>query len=184
MRRFTFNRTLTLRVVTLLFLLAPLAGMGVAVWVKHQQLQASLSDLEPRYARLLGLVNKRAELESLRTTVNAALTHLTYPATQDLANAGNDAQQRVRSLFADSHLDIISVQVLPAKEEGQFNHITINLRVEGNLTAMHAALDKLPTLTPTVLLDSMALQTIGAVRPASVQRLGGQFNFSVFRVRS
>lgn len=184
MTRFTFNRTLTLQVLTLLLLLAPLAGLAVAVWLKHQQMQADLTDLEPRYARLLGLVNHRADLQALGNTVNAAITHLTYPATQDLANASNDAQQRVRSLFADNQLDIISIQVMPAKEEKHFNRISITLRVEGNLPAMHAALDKLPKLTPTVQLDSMALQTIGAVRPASVQRLDGQFTFSVFRVRS
>ena len=46
---------------------------------------------------------------------------------------------------------------------------------------------RLPNLffqTPVVLVDSLSLQTIGAVRPASIQRLGGQFNFSVLRVRS
>ena len=46
------------------------------------------------------------------------------------------------------------------------------------------ALMKLSSQSPLVLVDSMAMQTIGAVKPASVQRLGGQFSFSVLRVRS
>jgi len=184
MMRLKFNRMLALQVLTLLLLLVPLVGLGVAAWFKHQQLQTNLTDLEPRYARLLGLASHHAQLQTLGNTVNSALTRLTYPASQDLANAGNDAQQRVRSLFADNRLDIIAIQVVPAKEEGPFNRITITLRVEGNLTDLHAALGKLPTLTPAVVLDSMTLQIIGAARPASVQRLGGQFNFSVFRVRS
>lgn len=184
MNRFKLNRMRALQVLTLLLLLIPPVGLGIAAWLKHQQLQTNLTNLEPRYARLLGLANHRAELQALENTVNTALNRHTYPATQDTASAGNDAQQRVRSLFADNHLDIISIQVLPAKEEGAFNRIGITLRVEGNLAAIYAALDQLPTLTPAVLLDSMALQTIGAVRPASAQQLSGQFNFSVYRVRS
>lgn len=184
MSRHSFNRILVLQVLTVLLLLAPLLGLGVAAWVTHQQLQATLDDLEPRYARLQGLVNHQGDLQALGTKVDAALSRLIYPPSKDIASAGNDAQQRIRSLFADSRLDVISIQALPAKDEGQFSRITINLRVEGNLPAMHAALAKLPALTPAVLLDSMSLQTIGAVKPASVQRLGGQFSFSVFRVRS
>ena len=183
MIRYNFNRTLALQLLTLLILLLPLVGGGLAVWFKHQQLQAGLNDLQPRFARLMGIVNHRADLQALGSKVNAALTRLTYPASQDMTEAGNDAQQRIRSLFADSHLDIISIQVVPAKDEGPFNRITINLRVEGDLSSIYSALDKLVSMTPSVMLDSMSLQTIGAVRPASIQRLGGQFSLSVFRVR-
>ena len=179
-----FNRIVALQILIVLLLLAPLMAAGTFVWFKHQQYQDSLAELEPRYARLLGLVNARANLQALGVQVGAALVQRSYPTTQDLAKAGNDAQQRIRSLFAESRLEVISIQVLPPKEEGQFNRITITLRVEGDLSAIQTALDKLTGLIPTVQLDSMALQTIGAVRPASVQRLGGQFNFSVFSVRT
>ena len=132
----------------------------------------------------MGIVNHRADLQALGSKVDAALTRLTYPASQDITKAGNDAQQRIRSLFADSHLEVISIQVVPAKDEGPFNRITINLRVEGDLPSIYSALDKMTGLAPSVILDSMTLQTIGAVRPASLQRLGGQFSLSVLRVRS
>lgn len=184
MTRLRFNRVVAWQVLIVLLALAPLAGAGIFVWLRHQQYQASLAELEPRYARLLGLVKHRADLQTLGTQVSTAMAQRSYSASQDIAKAGNDAQQRIRSLFADNHLEVISIQVLPAKDEDQFNRITINLRVEGDLSAMQTALDKLTSLTPTVLVDSMALQTIGAVRPASVQNLGGQFTFSVFRVRA
>ena len=62
-----------------------------------------------------------------------------------MTQAGNDAQQRIRSVFADSQLDIISIQVLPAaKEEAKFDRIPITLRVEGDLTGIHNALGMLP----------------------------------------
>lgn len=184
MNRFSFNRIRLFQALTLVVALLSLIGAAYVVWGKHQRVQGILADIAPRHARLQGLIAHSAELQALAGKATEQLAHLTYPATQDVTKAGNDAQQRIRSLFADSRLDIISIQVLPAKESGKFDRIALNLRVEGNLEGIQAALEKLSKQTPVVTLDSMTLQTIGAVRPASIQRLSGQFGFSVFRVRS
>lgn len=184
MKRSVFNRIVWLQALTVLLLLLPLAGAGLYVWALHQRVQNHLANLEPRYARLAGLLERRADLLALGVQANAQLARLTYPVSQDVTQAGNDAQQRIRSLFADSKLDIISIQVLPPKEEDKFDRIPINLRVEGDLAGIQDALMKLASQSPVVLVDSLTLQTIGAVKPASIQRLGGQFNFSVLRVRS
>lgn len=185
MSRFRFNRVAWLQALTVLILLLPLVGVGLYTWNRHQLVQQLLADLEPRYARLLGLLQRQAELKAMGVQANEQLARLTYPAGQDVTQAGNDAQQRIRSLFADSKLDIISIQVLPPpKEDSKFDRIPINLRVEGDLAGIQNALLKLSVQTPSVLVDSLSVQTIGAARPASIQRLGGQFNLSVLRVRS
>lgn len=184
MRRALLNRIGWLQALTVLLLLLPLVGAGLYVWTLHQRFQTQLTDLEPRYARLAGLLERQSDLKALGVQANQQLVRLVYPGSQDVTQAGNDAQQRIRSLFADSKLDIISIQVLPPKEEAKFDRIPINLRVEGDLAGIQDALLKLSTQSPLVLVDSVAVQTIGAVRPASTQRVGGQFNFYVLRVRS
>ena len=185
MSRSLFNRIAWLQALTVVALLLPLAGAGLYVWIHHQRIENHLADLEPRYARLAGLLERQAELQTLGIKANEQLTRLSYPAAQDVTQAGNDAQQRIRSLFAESKLDIISIQVLPPpKEEAKFDRIPINLRVEGDLAGIQSALSSLSRQTPMVMVDSLSLQTIGAVRPASMQRLGGQFSLSVLRVRA
>lgn len=185
MSRQFFNRIVWLQALTVLVLLLPMVGIGLFVWSQHQLVQNRLTDLEPRYARLAGLLERQADLKALGKQANEQLAQLSYPATQDVTQAGNDAQQRIRSLFAESKLDIISIQVLPPpKEDAKADRIPINLRVEGDLAGIQNALSSLAHQTPVVLVDSLSLQTIGAVRPASIQRLGGQFNLSVLRVRS
>lgn len=185
MSRSLFNRVVWLQALTLLVLLLPLAGAGLYVWNRHQHVQQLLADLEPRHARLQGLLQRQADLKALGVQANEQLARQTYPAGQDVTQAGNDAQQRIRNLFTESRLDIISIQVLaPPKEDSKFDRIPITLRVEGDLAGIQNALLKLSSQTPTVLVDSLSVQTIGAVRPASTQRLGGQFNLSVLRVRA
>ena len=183
MSQLRINRVAWLQALTVLALLVPLAAGGWYTFNLHQNAQIRLADTEPRFARLTGLLERQADMKALAAQGNEQLARQSYPATQDVTQAGNDAQQRIRSLFADSKLDIISIQVLPSKEEGKFDRIPIDLRVEGDLTGLQNALSLLSAQTPSVLMGSMTLQTIGAVRPASTQRLGGQFNFSVLRLR-
>lgn len=185
MSRVGINRIVVLQALTVLALVLPIAVGCAYIWTRHHEVQKSLTDLEPRYARLLGLIEQQSTLKGLGDQAAAQLVRLAYPASQDPTQTGNDAQQRIRTLFADSRLDIVSIQVLPPpKGDGPFERIQINLRVEGELVGIQSALSALAAQTPRVLVDSVTLQTIGAVKPASIQRLGGEFNFTVLRVRS
>ena len=179
-----FDRIVLLQGLTVLVLLLPILGAGFFVWVHHQRIVGHLADNEPRYARLLGIIERRAELQTNAAAATAQLARLAYPVSQDATQAGNDAQQRIRALFADNKLDIVSIQVLPPKEEGEFDRITVELRVEGDLAGLHNALTQLASQSPQVISQEATVQTIGAVKPASIQRISGQFVLSTFRARS
>jgi general secretion pathway protein M len=51
------------------------------------------------------------------------------------------------------------------------------------MAGIQNALALLATQSPVIGLDNWTIQTVGAVRPASNQRLGAQFNFFVLRSR-
>ena len=184
MRRIAFNRVELIQSLTVLVLLGFLGIAAYTVWTKHNRVQGILENLEPRYARLQGLLDRRADVQTMDAKAKEQLLQLAFPATQDLAKTGNDAQQRIRSLFADSRLDVVSIQILPGKLEGEFDRISISLRAEGNLADFQTAFGRLAAQSPVILIDSMMLQTVGQARPSAVQRTAGQFAFSVFRVRS
>lgn len=173
-----------LQLLTLSVVLIPLSLGGWWVWQKHQQLQAQLDQITPRHARLLGLRDSKAELDKAQAAVQQQLATRAYAAEQDPTQVGNEAQQRIRTLFADSKLDIGSIQVLPPKEGKAFDRISIVLKVEGDLVGLHNALSMLQTQTPAVWLDGFSIQTIGSVKPKSAQKLGAQFNLSVMRSRA
>ena len=140
MRRFGFDRVLLLQLMIVVLIVAPVGGAAYYGWMKYQQFQGLLADIEPRYARLLGLLARQNDLQSLGLRVNEHLAQLAFPASLDTAKAGNEAQQRIRSLFTESRLEIISSQVMPPKQETDFDRIQINLRAEGDITALRTAL--------------------------------------------
>lgn len=162
----------------------PLAGAGIYVWHKHRWAQDRLAELEPRHARLLGLLQRQTDFAAGLQTVEQYLAANVYPAEQSASQAGNDAQQRIRDLFSESGLNVVSVQVQAVREEGAFDRVPIALRAEGDLPALHRALARLQAQSPTVTTESVSVQTVGAVRPGTQPKLAAQFSFFVLRARS
>lgn len=170
-----------LRSIIVVVLLAPVVLGGMYVTQKNRWARQQLSQLEPRYARLLGLRERADELKSLRAQSGKSFGQYVYAPSQDVSRAGNDAQQRVRDVFSAAGLDVMSIQVLPAKSEKNFDRIGIAVRLEGDLLGVQAALAAIPALTPIVLIDGMSLQTIGAFKPDRPQRLAVQLTLAVLR---
>ncbi len=154
------------------------------VWNAHVNAQAQLESLEPRYARLVGLAEDRQKLEAALEAARQTLGRHVYPAARDVSQAGNDAQQRARDVFTKAGLDVISIQLLPAKAAASFDRIPITLRVEGELAALQAALAVLPTLGPTLFVDGMNVQGAGGGEGGQAMRVVAQLDLFVLRSRA
>lgn len=170
--------------LTFVLVLVPLLLAGTYVRQQHQRAQAQLEQLEPRHARLLGLENSRDELQQAQTQAQARLERHAYASTQDISQAGNDAQQRIRQTFSQAGMTVTSSQVLAPTQEKQFDRIPLALRAEGDLLALQSALLVLGTQTPTVLIDEINIQVVGSGRTGDPsQRLVLQMRLAVLRVR-
>jgi general secretion pathway protein M len=166
-----------------LLLLVPLLLGASYLWTRHAAAQKNLEQLEPRYARLLGIEASQAQLEQADASARNAVAKFVYPASQDGAQAGNDAQQKIRDLFTGAKLDIASSQVLAGKTEGDFERVPISVRAEGEPSALQAALVSIGSQSPAILIDRITIQGSSYLR-ADATRLTMQFSFSVLRARS
>ena len=170
--------------LTALLALAPLA---VAVWYvasKHAWAQERLAELEPRHARLRGIQAQKPELEAAHRRAMQTWAQYIYPPAKDDAQTGNQAQQKVRDLFTAAGLQVISSQVLPAKDDRGFDRIPLIVRAEGELLALHSALAVLGQQQPVILLSELDVQLQGALvnlNPKLPPRLMAIFTLSVLR---
>ncbi|MDL2338717.1 MAG: type II secretion system protein GspM [Pseudomonadota bacterium] len=151
--------------------------------VKHDWATDRLQEIDQRHARLAGLEESRAELDKAESAARSVLAAGAYPASQDVSQAGNDAQRRVRDAFTRAGLQVASSQVLAAKADRAFDRIPMAVRLEGELVALQGALMEIPQLSPKVLIDGITVQTIGAVKAEAPQRLAIQISLSVLRSR-
>lgn len=170
--------------LVLLALALPLALAAAYLFSKYQWAENAMAELDPRYARLLGLQASQPELKQALDRSSALLSGQVYPASQDVSQAGNDAQQRLRNIATRAGLSIVSSQVLAPKSLKQFDRVPLAVRLEGELPALQAALVVLAAEVPPINFESFSVQTIGAVRPEVAQRLSIQFNLFILRARS
>lgn len=167
-------------------------GLGVLVFVsgatayvvsRHVWARDRLAELEPRYARLVGLGESGPAIDAALAERRVFLTRHTYPAGQDVAQAGSDALQRARETFSRAGLDVSSTQVLPPKEADGFDRIPVVLRMEGDLAALQGALVVLPIQAPSLFIESFNVQTVGMPKADGPQRLAVQANLFILRAR-
>lgn len=186
MNRSELRRWLIVATVITIVLL-PLVWGGMYVWGKHAWVRDNLARIEPRHARLLGLESQGSDLEGMIQRAQLIRTQFVYPATQDDAQTGNLAQQKIRSIFASAGLQVISSQVLPSKESKGFDRIPLSVRTEGDMLALQSALAVLGNQQPAIFLDDLTIQLVGALSQANnrvTPKLAAQFSFSVLRERS
>ncbi|MPM46913.1 hypothetical protein SDC9_93620 [bioreactor metagenome] len=135
--------------------------------------------MEPRFARLLGIQRSADKLDQGLASVNERISQFIYPNEMDATQAGNAAQQSVRSVLSTAGLTVVSSQVLPTKADQGFERITLSVRAEGELIQLQAALAVLPSLTPVILVDGVSIQVVGQHRADKPQRLATELKLSV-----
>lgn len=137
--------------------LALLAGQYVVR--KHLWATERLEEIEPRYARLLGLQAAGPQLEESLKRARAVLPRLGHGPDRDAAQVGNDLQQLGRRALQAAGLSVTSSQVMPPRAEAGFDRIAVSLQGEGALSAVQVALAALQAETPPVLFDGVILQS-------------------------
>ncbi len=172
-------------ICTVLAVVVPCGLLVLFIVQKHQAAEQYLADMEPRYARMLGLHKQRAELDAALERAKADRAQYVSPVTDDAAQTGNAAQQRIRSLLSSAGLQIISSQVLPAKAEKDVERIPLSVRAEGDMLALQAALAGISGQNPAIFLDDVTVvsQNFSNAKVAAKTpiRLSVLFSFSVLR---
>jgi general secretion pathway protein M len=178
------QREVLLFALTVLIVLAVMLWAGANLITRHHAARDRIEQIEPRYARLLGLEKSGDALKQVQESGKAQLARQIYPANQEPSQAGNDAQQRLREIFTSAGLNILSTQVLPAKQEKNLDRIPLSVRTEGDLAALQAALTGLHGLSPGIFLQDLTIQANNGRSPDGQQRMAVQFSLFVVRART
>jgi general secretion pathway protein M len=165
-----------------LVVLSAAGGAAYYIWQQHRWAQTTVSQTEPRHARLMGLDAARSELDAAVASAQTLKTQWAYPNTQDANQTGNAAVQRVRDIFSASGLQVLSSQVLPpvAAKDKDWDRITLSVRTEGDSLALYAALATISAQTPVIVVQELDVQVQS--QPVNAPpRLSMQFNLVTVR---
>ncbi len=153
---------LTLLLPVLLYL-----NVMLGMWELRQSARAEIERVEPRLARLQGLIDYESRLREASVAVDSQVLDLVYPAAEDQAAVSAKLQTNVRDIFAKAGLSVTNSQVLPPREQGNFDYIALKLTVTGDLPALDEALAGIGAYLPLVLVESLDVYPPRAARGKS-----------------
>ena len=94
-------------------LLLALAWAVTTTFTKHRQAAARLAEIEPRHARLAGLLEGSERFVQADATLRANLAQFVHPIDADASQIGNTALQRVRDLATARGLRVSAARPPP-----------------------------------------------------------------------
>lgn len=166
------------------FALAALSALGYWQWLRYQNARA---DIEPRMARLAGLLGKQDELATTLASARAnAATHA-WPASTDLAHAETAFQSQIRDLFQNAGINILGTHQLPTEALEQIDVLSVEITAHASLPQLLQVLQKRASLQPLAHIDQLHLSPtrippLNAPEPAE-QTLNIRIRFKTSHLR-
>jgi general secretion pathway protein M len=111
--------------------------------------------IEPRIARLQGLMEREEALREASDAAQQELRAIAYAATQDATVLAASLQADVRQIMDDAGLSVSNSQVMPAREDQFFEQVAVKLTVSGSLEALDSALIGIAAFRPQLLVESL-----------------------------
>lgn len=119
----------------------------------------TLDTIEPRYARLAGLVDAAGPILARNSEAEGELARLAHGADVEIARLGTDLQQRIRRIAAETGVGVTGSQILPTREEGGVMVVTVAGTMNGEIGAIAELMLRLESEVPPVFVEKMLVQT-------------------------
>jgi general secretion pathway protein M len=156
---------LTLVIPVLLFLNGLFGLLGV-----REEYQAEIERMEPRLARLQGLLEYENQLRDSAGKVDRQVVNLVYPVSADRATVSATLQKDVRQILIEAGLSVTNSQVMPVREKEEFDFIGLKLTVKGGVASLDAALIAIAGYKPQLLVESLDVWPTRASRVKDEQK--------------
>ncbi len=143
--------------------------------------QSTLEQIEPRYARLAGLLQAAPDIEAALERTSSQLSGFVYPSATTADRMGTDLQQRARQVAEAAGLSVINSRIAPGEDGELLESVRLVLTVQGTQLHLRQMLLTLPSEAPRIRLE--ALQVQAARGRGEIDRISAQLTLTVSRMK-
>lgn len=151
----THRRSAVICGLTALLPLLVYVSLLVQAFSLRSGYQSDIDRLQPRIARLEGLKAFEAELTASAGTARQLIDALVYPVTTDRGEVSALLQNEVWQVMTSAGMSVSNSQVLPLREDEQFDYIGLKLTVAGDITALDESLAAIRQYAPLIIVESL-----------------------------
>ena len=154
--------TLLGRLVAVALLIAVGASIyyfaALPLWRSYQQTNEDIAQTQAQIARYRAIASQRdtlhLQLSQLQTEVDEN-PHLLAENNVNFAAAA--LQEQVKTIVRNSGGALNTTQVLPTREQGPFNRVTINVRMFLSTASLQTVLHQLESSSPYLIVDDLTV---------------------------
>lgn len=151
----TYRRSAVVVVLTLLLPVILVLYLVTDFWVMRRGYQNEIDRLQPRIARIYGLMESEEQLKVSAGRLSLQVSNLVYPPTEDSATVSAALQKNVREIMTEAGLTVSNSRILPVVQEENFDRIGLSLTASGGLEALDEALWDLSNYVPLLLIETI-----------------------------
>lgn len=167
---------------SLAFALLVVGGMGVDFVRRYEWANATLSSIEPRYARLQGILEFEDDFRRAAAELDENLAKMAYPPDLPADRAASQLQESVRGLADTNGLVVASSQILAIQDHELIELVQVSIVADGTSEELRDFFLALRDKQPRIHVSALVIQA-GRGRVSS-DKVRTNLTVGVFRLKS
>jgi len=156
------NPTQSRRLAILLAVLAIaaiIAAIAGPVWMAHRWYDRNLAEATDKLERYRRVAAMRPEVAKQLDALRNKDTRRFFLRSGAAALSAAEAQQAIQALVEGAGARLISVQAPPAKDDGRYRQVTVNVQMTANIFALRKILHAIENYTPYLFVDNLLVRS-------------------------
>ncbi|MFZ1548003.1 MAG: type II secretion system protein GspM [Candidatus Nitrotoga sp.] len=152
------NRGLAIGLLVL-FLTIGVLLLFIPVNMLHRHYDQSLDSMADYLGRYRHIVATHAEVQLALDQVKEKKGRQHFLRNTGAALAASEIQEAVKNTIGANGGKLVSMQVVPFKDDGGYRRVTVNIQFISNLSALRKILYAVETVQPYLLLDNVSIRS-------------------------
>ena len=183
MRALSKNQSRSLAIgLLILFLTVGILLLFIPINMLHRHYDQSLDSLVDYLGRYRHVVSTHTEVQAALDQVKEKNGRQHFLRNTGAALAASEIQETAKSLIEDNGGKLVSMQVVPFKDDGGYRRVTVNIQFISNMPTLRKILYAIETVQPYLLLDNVSIRSqtnaLSKGTPVTEPELTAQFDVS------
>jgi general secretion pathway protein M len=143
----------------LLAILAVLGAVALPTWYFYNRYERELADRHDKLERFGRIATTRAEVARQLEAMRGKDSRKFFLRSGAAALSVAEAQEYVRAMVDSAGGRLVTMQALPAKEEGRYRQVTAQVQLAANIFALRKILHTVESHVPMLFIENLTVKT-------------------------
>jgi general secretion pathway protein M len=143
----------------LLALVVAIAALVVPAWIFYKRYDRELVDRRDKLARFTQIAATRADIARQLEAMRAKDARRFFLRSGASALSVAEAQEIIRGMVEAAGGRLITMQALPAKDEGRYRQVSAQVQLAANIQALRRILHTIESNVPVLFVENLTVKT-------------------------